>query len=77
MQFKVVPFTATITKEDSSVTIAAQMQRIIDSTGSQGWEYMRMDSVQTSESATQGCFGLGSQPGFTTNFIVLVFKREV
>jgi len=76
MQFKIVPFTAAITREDSAVTVSAQMQHIIDSTGNQGWEYMRMDSVQTSVAATSGCFGVGSQPGFTTTFNVLVFKKD-
>lgn len=74
MQFKIVPFTATITREDSSTTVAAQMQHMIDTIG-EGWEYLRMDSVQTSVAATQGCFGFGAQPGYTTTFNVLVFKK--
>jgi hypothetical protein len=75
MQFKVVPFTAKITREDTSTTVATQMQSTIDTIVNQGWEYIRMDSVQTSVAPTNGCFGVGAQPGFTTSFNVLVFRR--
>ena len=75
MQFKIVPFTAQITKDDTSATVATQMQSIIDSTVSQGWEYLRMDSVQTNVAGSSGCFGIGAQPGFTTTFNVLVFRK--
>jgi hypothetical protein len=75
MQFKIVPFTAHISKDDTSATVATQMQSIIDSTVSQGWEYLRMDSVQTNVAGSSGCFGIGAQPGFTTTFNVLVFRK--
>jgi hypothetical protein len=75
MEFKVVPFTAQIKQNDSSATVASQMQSIIDKHSSEGWEYVRMDSIQTSVAGTSGCFGLGAQPGFTTVFNVLVFRK--
>lgn len=75
MEFKIVPFTAQISKDDTSSTVATQMQSIIDSNVSQGWEYLRMDSVQTNVAGTSGCFGFGAQPGFTTTFNVLVFRK--
>lgn len=75
MQFKVVPFTAKITQNDTSSTVATQMQTVIDQYVSEGWEYLRMDSVQTNVAGTSGCFGFGAQPGFTTVFNVLVFRK--
>jgi hypothetical protein len=75
MEFKVVPFTAQITRNDTSTTVAQQMQTMIDSNLSQGWEYIRMDSVQTSIAADKGCFGSGAAPGYVTTFNVLVFKK--
>jgi hypothetical protein len=77
MTYKVVPFTAQITRDDTSTTVANQMQGIIDSWVNVGWEYMRMDMVQTSVAGTNGCFGFGAQPGFTTTFTVLIFKHGV
>lgn len=75
MQYKIVPFTAQISKSDSTAAVASQMQSTIDTFIAEGWEYLRMDSVQTNVAASNGCFGIGSQPGFTTSFNVLVFKR--
>lgn len=75
MIFQIIPFTAQITQKDTAATVAAQMQSIIDHQVHQGWEYIRMDSVQTNVAGSTGCFGLGAQPGFTTTFNVLVFKK--
>jgi hypothetical protein len=75
MQFKVVPFTAQITRNDTSTTVADQMQTIIDSANANGWTYLRMDSVQTSVAGTSGCFGIGAEPGFTTTYNVLIFSK--
>ena len=75
MVFKIVPFTASISQKDTTSTVASQMQSIVDSHVSEGWEYLRMDSVQTNVAGTNGCFGLGAQPGYSTTFNVLVFKK--
>lgn len=75
MEFHIVPFTAKISRADTSATVATQMQQLIDKHVFDGWEYVRMDSVQTSVAGTKGCFGLGAQPGFATTYNVLVFKR--
>jgi hypothetical protein len=73
--YKVVPFTAQITRDDTTVQVAAQMQNIIDAHLSSGWEYVRMEGVQTNVAGTSGCFGVGAQPGFSTTFNVMVFKQ--
>lgn len=75
MQFKVIPFTASITRDDTSTTVANQMQNIIDANNSDGWNYLRMDTVQTSVAGTGGCFGVGAQPAFSTTYNVLVFQK--
>jgi hypothetical protein len=73
--YKIVPFAAQINRGDTTSQVAAQMQKIIDSYVTEGWEYIRMDGVQTSVAGTDGCFGFGAQPGFTTTYNVLVFKQ--
>jgi hypothetical protein len=75
MEFKVVPFMAQITRSDTSARVARQMQAIIDDSTTQGWEYMRTDSVQTTINADRGCFGIGARPAFITTYTVLVFKK--
>lgn len=76
MQYIVVPFTATITRNDSSTTVANQVQSIIDQKVGEGWDYVRMESVETSVAPSSGCFGIGAQPGFTTSFQILIFKKQ-
>jgi hypothetical protein len=76
MKYKVIPFTAQITRNDSAAAVATQMQSIIDSQVSSGWEYLRMDSVETSVAGSSGCFGIGAQPPFSTSYNVLVFKQK-
>jgi len=55
--------------------VAQQMQTIIDTTVAEGWEYQRMDTVETTIVGTNGCFGMGAQPAIITSYSVLVFKR--
>jgi len=76
MQYIVVPFTANITRNDNSTTVANQVQSIIDQKVSEGWDYVRMESVETSVASTSGCFGFGAQPGFTTSFQILIFRKQ-
>ena len=64
-----------INREDTSAVVAQQMQTIIDTTVAEGWEYQRMDTVETTIVGTNGCFGMGAQPAIITSYSVLVFKR--
>jgi len=73
--YKVVPFSAQISRQDTTATVAAQMQTIIDSHTAEGWEYKHTDTVQTSVAGTNGCFGLGAEPAFNTTYNVLVFSK--
>jgi hypothetical protein len=75
MEFTVVPFTAQITRSDTTSAVASQMQTIIDSYNSQGWIYLRMDSVQTYVEGTAGCFGIGAQAGYNTTYNVMIFRK--
>ena len=48
MEYKVVPFTANINRNNNSATVAAQLQLIIDQHLLEGWAYQHMESVETS-----------------------------
>jgi hypothetical protein len=75
MDIKIVPFTAQISRDSNAASVANQIQSVVDDYKNQGWEYMRMESVQTWVAATSGCFGIGAQPGYNTIFNVLVFRK--
>lgn len=76
MVYKTVNFTATITRNDSSTTVAAQLQSIIDSQASHGWEYVRIETIETNVASDSGCFGIGAEPGFSTYFPVIIFQKH-
>jgi hypothetical protein len=75
MDFKIVPFTAQVSRDSNAASVADQIQSVVDVYNSQGWEYLRMESVQTWVAGSSGCFGIGAQPGFNTIFNVLVFRK--
>lgn len=75
MEFLVVPFVAQITQKDTTNHVAKQLQRVINEHSSQGWEYVRMENVETFVEGTSGCFGFGAKPSYTTACTVLVFKK--
>ncbi|NQV52837.1 MAG: hypothetical protein HQ500_06620 [Flavobacteriales bacterium] len=75
MNYKVVPFVAQITQKDTTATVAGQLQTLINEHSSQGWEYVRLENVETKVAPDNGCFGIGGKPGFSTVFKMVVFKQ--
>ena len=77
MEYKVVPFVASIdSKKGSSTHVAEQLEGIIKHHSSQGWNYVRLESVSTFVQPNSGCFGLGAKPGYTTTRQMVVFRKE-
>ena len=75
MNYKVVPFVAKITQKDTTSTVAEQLQNLITEYSSQGWDYVRLENVETQVAPENGCFGFGAKPGFNTILKMVVFKK--
>ncbi len=77
MEYKVVPFTAKISQNDTPVQVSSQLQSLISANSSEGWEYVALENVETQVAPDAGCFGLGigAKPGYTTTFRVVVFRK--
>jgi len=75
MNYKVVPFVAQITQKDTTTTVANQLEILINEYSSQGWEYVRLENVETQIAADNGCFGIGAKPAFKTVFKMLVLRK--
>ena len=75
MEYKVVPFVAKITQQDTTANVAAQLETLINKYSSQGWEYVRLENVETHVAPDSGCFGLGGKPGYSTSYKMAVFKK--
>jgi hypothetical protein len=75
MQYKVIPFTANISRNSNASVVASQLEATVQEQAVSGWQYMQMESVETHVDGTKGCFGFGAQPGIVTTIKVLVFSK--
>lgn len=74
-QYEVVPFMARISNQEGVSAAAEQLKGLINKHAAQGWKYVRIESIVIDKEGTAGCFGLGSTPGSTTRFDMVVFER--
>jgi len=75
MEYKVIPFVASIdSKKGNSTHVANQLEEIIKNHSNQGWNYLRLESVSTFVEPESGCFGSG-KPGYTTSRQMIVFNK--
>jgi hypothetical protein len=76
MQYKVIPFKASLSNAGTSNNVANQLQQTIDSQTIDGWEYQGMENISTFVAGSSGCFGFGATSGYTTSVQVLVFVQK-
>jgi hypothetical protein len=74
-KYTVVPFVAVIAQGKGSQDAAAQLQQLIDSYSRNGWEYVRLESVETHVEGNNGCFGLGAVAPRMEIYTMAIFKK--
>ena len=78
MEYKVIPFVSSINRnKENSSEVAKQLEDIIRHHSNHGWEYVRVESVETYIIADAGCFGLGAKPGYMASRQMIVFCKTV
>lgn len=76
MEYKVIPFVASINPKDKNPAhVAEQLESVIKNYAKLDWTYVGLESVTTFVQPNTGCFGLGAQPGYTTTNQMVVFKK--
>ena len=75
MEYKTVPFNANISRGDGGDKAASQLESLIESNRSQGWEFYSLENVTTDVSPDNGCFGIGAKPGYSVSVQVAVFRK--
>lgn len=77
MEYKVVPFTATLNQQkETTSAVANQLESLILHYHQQGWKYVRLESVSTYVQPDPGCFGLGGKPGYLSSYQMVVFSKS-
>jgi hypothetical protein len=74
-EYRVVPFVAAIGMNEGSAQAAAQLEALIKSWTDAGWEYVRLESVETVVSGNNGCFGIGAVPSRFVSYSMAVFRH--
>ena len=75
MTYKVVPFTASIASNANASAAAAQLEALIQTYTSEGWEYVQLERVDTFVAGDKGCFGFGATAGHNTSIAMAVFRK--
>lgn len=75
MEYRVIPFTAKIANNEGAPAAASQLQTLIDTNAGEGWEYVRLERVETHIAGTEGCFGFGAVPPSNRSVSMAVFRR--
>jgi hypothetical protein len=75
LEYLVLPFVASIHKGGGARDAAIQLQLMIETRALEGWEYIRMEQLETYIAGDNGCFGFNSTPARSTVYSMVVFKR--
>lgn len=77
MEYKVIPFVASISNNKGKVStkVSGQLENVIKKYADAGWRYVRLESVTTFVHPDNGCFGFGGRPGYTTAKQMIVFSK--
>ena len=75
MEYRVIPFTANIGNTEGAPAAASQLQALIATNAGEGWEYVRLERVETHVAGTDGCFGIGALPPSSRSVSMAVFRR--
>ena len=77
MEYKVVPFVATLDqKKETTGVVANQLEKLIERYTNDGWDYIRLESVSTYVQPDPGCFGIGAKPGHMSSYQMVVFSKK-
>lgn len=74
MNYIVVPFVAQISHNETTASVASQLQTLINHYSREGWEYVRLENVETKIAPDTGCFS-SNKVGYSTSFKMAVFKK--
>ena len=78
MNYKVVPFVPKLDlKNPSGAAAATQLNEVINQHATEGWTYVRLESVSALVTGESGCFGLNAKPSFPVQRQMIVFKKDL
>jgi hypothetical protein len=75
MEYRVVPFSADVSSHQGGPAAASDLQSLINSEASNGWEFVDFEQVQTYKAGSSGCFGtsIGATEPETFTVTMVIF----
>lgn len=75
MEYKVVSIVPVQREKETGTHVAQELESLIKKYHSDGWEYLRVESLKTWVDGDKGCFGIGGTPGYYAEKQMVVFKK--
>lgn len=75
MEYKVVSITPVQKDKETAAHVAQEFENTIKKYHAEGWEYVRVEKLQTWVNPTGGCFGIGETAGYYSVKHMIVFKK--
>jgi len=75
MEYKVIPIKPIAGRNESVDSIAKQIGTIINNEASNGWLFIRVETIETLIAGENGCFGFGAKPPYNQTFQFIVFGK--
>lgn len=76
MEYIVVPFAANIASTGNAKAASDQLEQLIRANATNGYEFYSLEDITTNVAPSDGCFGFGAKPGYTTTVQCIVLKKQ-
>ena len=75
MEYKVIGIVPVLDEKQNINDLAKQFEDMIKKHTTDGWEYVRTESLKTWVNGNKGCFGFGATPGFYAEKQLMIFRK--
>jgi hypothetical protein len=75
MEYKAVGFDPAMSRANSVAGAAADLERLVSSHATEGWEFLGLQNHSTVVPGTGGCFGLGATSPYDVTVSIAVFYK--
>jgi hypothetical protein len=75
MEYKAISILPVKKASDVGTELANNYQLTINKYASEGWEYVRLETLRAWVPSASGCFGFSNTPGYFTENYVIVFRK--
>jgi len=76
MQYKAIGFDPSASRGDPASSAASDLQSLMMTQASDGWEFVGVQNHSTTVPGTSGCFGFGATSPYQRTLSIAVFRKS-